>query len=328
MVTTVMIILLFTSGWINPDDGFSCRETLDERIVLKNVFRITGSERHPVFTYYKPAVSDNQFIFSDPVANKINIHNKTGDFLKSWGQAGRGPGDVTSPYKVIARDDLIFVNDARNNRMHIFTEEGETKDWVQFLSIIFDFLVIEEKVYFISPHPSGNKRMIVHQYAINSGEHVNSYIDISDKKIYQEGYISSNHKSKIFVTNKLFGELYVLNMKEETTTIFDLTKSQDVNIFKTNSPASRVRNDLMTLNYTSIVEINALDDLVLIQHRRINSGDKYKYFIDIYDHDGNLITENINTDGQLLDTDKNLYLFFQDEKDYGDISICMYEMEF
>jgi hypothetical protein len=60
--------------------------------------------------------------------------DKTGKFLKSWGQKGMGPSEMDVPH-TIALDSRgrVFVGDRQNNRIQIFDAEGKFEAvWYQF----------------------------------------------------------------------------------------------------------------------------------------------------------------------------------------------------
>ncbi|MEJ0074805.1 MAG: 6-bladed beta-propeller [Alphaproteobacteria bacterium] len=60
--------------------------------------------------------------------------DKTGKFIKTWGQKGSGPGDLDIPH-AIAMDSQgrLFVGDRQNNRIQIFDQDGKYLDqWPQF----------------------------------------------------------------------------------------------------------------------------------------------------------------------------------------------------
>lgn len=66
--------------------------------------------------------------------NRIMHYDANGNFIASWGSHGSGPGEFSEPH-TIAMDSRgrIFVGDRENNRIQIFTQQGELIDeWRQF----------------------------------------------------------------------------------------------------------------------------------------------------------------------------------------------------
>ena len=69
-----------------------------------------------------------------PTNARIVKFDRTGKFIKTWGQAGSGKGDLDIPH-AIAMDSRgrLFVGDRQNNRIQIFDQEGNYLDqWAQF----------------------------------------------------------------------------------------------------------------------------------------------------------------------------------------------------
>jgi sugar lactone lactonase YvrE len=65
---------------------------------------------------------------------RIVKFDKTGKFIKTWGQKGSGPGDLDGPH-ALAMDTRgrLFVADRSNNRIQIYDQDGKLLDsWSQF----------------------------------------------------------------------------------------------------------------------------------------------------------------------------------------------------
>jgi streptogramin lyase len=66
---------------------------------------------------------------SAPSNNRIVKYDKTGKFIKAWGQTGSAPGDLSCPHD-IAMDSQgrLFVADRTNNRIQIYDQDGKLLD--------------------------------------------------------------------------------------------------------------------------------------------------------------------------------------------------------
>jgi DNA-binding beta-propeller fold protein YncE len=65
---------------------------------------------------------------------RIVKFDKSGKFIKTWGQKGSAPGDLDIPH-AIAMDSQgrLFVGDRQNNRIQIFDQNGKfIEQWAQF----------------------------------------------------------------------------------------------------------------------------------------------------------------------------------------------------
>lgn len=81
-------------------------------------------------------VADNGDIFvaDGHFNNRVAKFSADGEFIKSWGQPGRGPGEFDMPHSIdIDSQGRVFVADRGNSRIQIFDQEGRYLDsWRQF----------------------------------------------------------------------------------------------------------------------------------------------------------------------------------------------------
>jgi len=133
------------SGAIADAHGIFC--TLDDRIITadRDAHQILGfdvagrllftlGERHaPRFQapFNHPAdvaVSSNGDIYvADGYGNStVHVFSPTGELRRTWGRPGSGPGEFTTPHAVrIHPDGRVLVADRENNRLQVFTPDGE-----------------------------------------------------------------------------------------------------------------------------------------------------------------------------------------------------------
>jgi DNA-binding beta-propeller fold protein YncE len=74
------------------------------------------------------AVAPNGDLYvSDGYGNaRVHQFSSGGELLRSWGEPGTGPGQFMLPHSVAAhRDGRVFVCDRENDRVQIFSPEGE-----------------------------------------------------------------------------------------------------------------------------------------------------------------------------------------------------------
>lgn len=69
-----------------------------------------------------------------PGNNRVSKFSKDGQFLKSWGAPGSGPGEFNEPHTIaIDSQGRLFIGDRGNNRIEIFDQEGKfLAQWRQF----------------------------------------------------------------------------------------------------------------------------------------------------------------------------------------------------
>ncbi|MCB1671848.1 MAG: peptidyl-alpha-hydroxyglycine alpha-amidating lyase family protein [Gammaproteobacteria bacterium] len=67
----------------------------------------------------------NIYISDGYINSRVAKYDANGDWVKSWGEPGRGPGQFRLPHSiVIDSDDNIYVGDRSNSRIQVFDTEG------------------------------------------------------------------------------------------------------------------------------------------------------------------------------------------------------------
>lgn len=109
------------------------------------------------YTYGDPAVlaffPNGDFLLGDGYWNsRVVRYNADGEFLMEFGELGDGPGQFDLVHGVaIDRDHRIYVGDRSNNRIQVFTEEGEfIEEWPDVSDPVGVFIDENEAVWVIS----------------------------------------------------------------------------------------------------------------------------------------------------------------------------------
>jgi NHL repeat len=67
----------------------------------------------------------NTYISDGYINSRVAKYSKDGDWLKSWGEKGTGPGQFRTPHAIaIDRNDNVYVGDRANRRIQVFNTEG------------------------------------------------------------------------------------------------------------------------------------------------------------------------------------------------------------
>jgi len=71
--------------------------------------------------------SDGNIYFTDGYVNsRVAKYDKNGDWVKSWGDFGTGPGQFRLPHAIVAdRNNNIYVGDRTNRRVQVFDTDGK-----------------------------------------------------------------------------------------------------------------------------------------------------------------------------------------------------------
>jgi sugar lactone lactonase YvrE len=65
------------------------------------------------------------YISDGYVNSRVAKFDRKGDWVKSWGEKGSGPGQFNTPHAIaIDRNDLVYVGDRGNRRIQVFDKDG------------------------------------------------------------------------------------------------------------------------------------------------------------------------------------------------------------
>ncbi|MGD0329964.1 MAG: 6-bladed beta-propeller [Nitrososphaeria archaeon] len=73
------------------------------------------------------ALDDEQNIYvSDGYGNcRVHVFSKEGEFICSWGEPARRPGQFNLPHGIFVHDRIVYVADRENSRIQLFDTKGE-----------------------------------------------------------------------------------------------------------------------------------------------------------------------------------------------------------
>ena len=99
-----------------------------------------------------------EIFIADGYANaRVHKFSPQGELLLSWGEPGVGPGEFNLPHGVwIDRFDRVLVADRENDRVQVFTQDGEyIETWPTELIGPALFFVDDDDAVYIPEHNSG-----------------------------------------------------------------------------------------------------------------------------------------------------------------------------
>jgi hypothetical protein len=109
------------------------------------------------YTYGEPAVlaflPDGSFLLGDGYWNtRIVKYDAAGEYLMEWGEAGSGPGQFDLVHGLAVDDEhRVYVADRRNNRIQVFTEDGDfIEEWPAITDPVGVFVDERHAVWVIS----------------------------------------------------------------------------------------------------------------------------------------------------------------------------------
>ncbi len=85
---------------------------------------IDGLFRQPTDVAWDSA--GNSYITDGYINSRVAKYDRSGDWVKSWGEKGTGPGQFRLPHSIaIDRNDNIYVGDRTNRRIQVFDTDGK-----------------------------------------------------------------------------------------------------------------------------------------------------------------------------------------------------------
>jgi len=85
---------------------------------------VDGNFRQPTDVTWDP--QGNIFISDGYINSRVAKYDKNGDWVKSWGSKGTGPGQFRLPHSIaIDRNNNIYVGDRSNHRIQVFDTDGK-----------------------------------------------------------------------------------------------------------------------------------------------------------------------------------------------------------
>lgn len=128
---------------IGPDDRIYVVDRDAHEIVL---FDITGRRLGGIGRRHQPnapfnhpcdvaiAPSGDIYVADGYGASRVHRFNLNGDLIATWGAPGNAPGHFSTPHGICAlADGRVAVTDRENNRLQVFSREGDLLDvWGDF----------------------------------------------------------------------------------------------------------------------------------------------------------------------------------------------------
>jgi len=71
------------------------------------------------------AIYGNEIFIVDHLYACVEVYSKEGEFQRKWGKRGKNPGEFRDPWGVAVAEERVYVVDAGNTRIQVFTVKGD-----------------------------------------------------------------------------------------------------------------------------------------------------------------------------------------------------------
>lgn len=150
------------------DGRLAVADTHYHRVVFFNergdVLEMRGSLGHEPGQYIYPVAvveddSENLYVGEYGDNDRVQKFDKQGNFLLAFGSQGTAPGQFQRPSGMLWHDGRIYIVDAFNNRIQVFSEEGEFLEVLggaeADLNYPYDICLSEARELFVVEYAAG-----------------------------------------------------------------------------------------------------------------------------------------------------------------------------
>ena len=320
----------------SPDfeDAFN----LEETIVLR------GDESAPLFSSGFIALTEDRIIVPDPMNHTVHVFSRSGQREFVIGREGKGPGEFKEPNWVGVDDEgRIYVReDLENFRVQRFQADGALIDAFPLYSFgPFDrsFLLEEDgeqHVFtatrtFCGQENAGDlcvvqKQNLEGDVLAKFGEELE--IEPGRKGLpYVAGFYGAD---RVYLAHRNGGNVASYTLDGTRLNSFDLGVSSSAQLLDMealpDNPMER-RAATKGVPFTILRKINFYKDYIVLDHLRINYPEGTpRHVLDLFDLDGNLIYEEIETPYFLetVDLDRFYFITESEEAEFGEIRLHAY----
>lgn len=126
---SISFFFILVSVLINCNCSKENGEIIEKIIPIQEVFSIE-KDNDPQYSFYYPQdlkIDGNETIYVlDSNNSRIQIFNKNGEFLRTIGEPGQGPGQFNKPESIYIdeKEKTIYISDTRNRRIQLVTLDG------------------------------------------------------------------------------------------------------------------------------------------------------------------------------------------------------------
>lgn len=182
----LLLITLLLAG----SAGCSKKNTAEQNRGNLNPILTFGNDGEAILSNPVVLATDRQehLFVSDQLVSKIFHYDINGDFVKTIGREGRGPGEFTHQREIEVYNDRLFVQDMGLLRFHIFDFNGEVIDLRADTSAKYSSFTVNDSLIIghIPDHPlkqeglEQDSLIIIHDYDGNTIGEFGSFMNVTE----------------------------------------------------------------------------------------------------------------------------------------------------
>jgi len=208
--------------WIDSERKIYVVDTMNSRILILdasgNLLKTVGKEGMGNDEFYYPrgvsVDTQGRIWMTDTLHHTVKVFDRNGEYLFRLGKEGAGPEEFNRPRYVVAKDNIVIISDYQNNRLKIYTTQGELTGIIS--TIQGDRLLNPEGLWiddqgFLWVADSGNNRIlkINMTFLLNREAYLKSLLasDKIDEFLKEAANISSEKRDQPSIS-RMFYEVY------------------------------------------------------------------------------------------------------------------------
>ncbi|NGP87292.1 6-bladed beta-propeller [Fodinibius halophilus] len=225
-VCACLVAVLYLAS-CNPGEDYKDRfidVSFEQVVQFGKTDSLTNSTLHAV-SGVESADNGNIYV-ADAAESVIKVYSSNGDYLKSFGEKGRGPGEFNTIRNIELADSTIYVWDQPLQRLSVFNVDGKLLKTHSIKGVASTIKIIPFMDSFLLLYPEGRTDpsniadvTLAHFYKADLSAKKSSFLKISDLNIGNKGISSflfsitgsvlkKNNDSLMFVPSIYSGTFY------------------------------------------------------------------------------------------------------------------------
>ena len=318
----------------------------DDAFTLEKTITLQGSDAAPLFSKGYIAFSQERIVVPDPKNHVVHVFDHEGKRAFVIGREGKGPGEFKEPnWAAMDHEGRIYIRDGFDNfKVQLFEQDGTLAD--QFPLFAFgpfeeSSLVKENGAYYVYTTTrtycgeEGKSALCTMQKQDLSGEVVAKFGEELEIEPGRKGlpFVAGFYNAeRIYIAHRLGSHIAAYSFDGTLLDRFDHSISAEARVLDMDKLPDSANTEAWfevrrKNTYTMLRRMYFYKDLIVVERMRINDPDqRTMHFLDMFDHDGNLVYEGIESPYALETILDDQFVFFTENEEalLGEIQLMTY----